>query len=62
MTIDNYKLINALKQRENMNIDRRERKDAPVFWITVVICVLALGYLTVIDERFDVPEKLILRR
>ena len=55
MSMENHKIHNTLKMRENANIDQRERKDAPVFWITLVLCLVAFGYLTVFDTRFDVP-------
>ncbi|MFZ2541103.1 MAG: hypothetical protein WAW75_04935 [Gallionella sp.] len=58
MSMDNHKIHNTLKLRENMNIDRRERKDAPVVWAIIIICVVTFGYLTVFDSRFqDVPVK-----
>lgn len=53
MNIDHYKLQDARKQRENMNIDRMDRRDAPIVWAVIVICLVTFGYLAVFDERFN---------
>jgi hypothetical protein len=59
MSMENQKIRNTLKMRENANIDQRARKDAPVFWAVLIMCLLAFAYLAVTDERFqprpDVP-------